>query len=52
MSRLARWWRFPRLCQYCARPLGRFAKILHVYTCKDCAARMSMGGGPTRRRYP
>jgi hypothetical protein len=37
-----------RPCQYCTRPLGRFAKLLHIYTCKYCAYRMQYGGGPMR----
>jgi len=37
-----------RLCQYCTARLGRFAKLLHVYTCKNCAYRMSMGTSPSK----
>lgn len=37
-----------RLCSYCGRPLGRFAKLLLQWTCGDCAYRMSMGGSPCR----
>jgi hypothetical protein len=37
-----------RLCQYCTDPLGRFAKLLHIYTCRNCAYRMSMGTSPSR----
>lgn len=37
-----------RPCQFCAEPLGRFAKMLHIYTCKHCAYRMSMGTSPAR----
>lgn len=37
-----------RLCQYCARPLRWYARLLHIYSCKDCAYRLSMGGYPMR----
>jgi hypothetical protein len=37
-----------RLCQYCETPLGRLAKLLHIYNCRDCAYRMSHGGQPLR----
>lgn len=37
-----------RLCQYCTTPLGRLAKLLHIYTCGTCAWRMSLGGAPKR----
>lgn len=37
-----------RRCQHCTRPLGRFAKLFWIWTCKNCAARMSMGGSPLR----
>jgi hypothetical protein len=35
-----------RLCQYCTAKLGRFAKLLFIVTCKNCAYRMSMGTSP------
>lgn len=38
-----------RPCQYCGDPLGRFARWLHIYTCKECAYRMSMGVAPRRK---
>jgi hypothetical protein len=37
-----------RLCQYCTRPLGRFAKLLGHWTCDGCVSRMQMGGSPMR----
>lgn len=37
-----------RLCQYCHDPLSRWAKLLHIYTCRNCAYRMSMGTSPRR----
>ena len=37
-----------RLCQYCTATFGRFAKLLHVYTCNNCAYRMSMGTSPSK----
>lgn len=39
-----------RLCQYCEYELSRWAKLLHIYTCKNCAYRMSMGTSPSRPR--
>lgn len=41
-----------RRCQYCTAPLGRLAKLLHIYTCNDCAWRMSLGGSPRRPDAP
>jgi hypothetical protein len=38
-----------RLCQYCTAKLGRFAKLLFIVTCKNCAYRMSMGTSPRSR---
>lgn len=38
-----------RPCQFCGDPLGRFAKVLHIYTCRNCAYRMSMGTSPRRK---
>lgn len=35
-----------RPCQYCERPLSRWAVLLHVWTCGDCAYRRAHGGGP------
>ena len=37
-----------RRCQYCTRPLGRFAKLLLRWTCDGCVYRMQVGGGPMR----
>lgn len=37
-----------RLCQYCTAKLGRFAKLLHVYTCDNCVYRMGMGTSPAK----
>jgi len=37
-----------RLCQYCRAPLSRWAKLLHVYACRNCVYRMSMGTSPSR----
>lgn len=41
-----------RPCQYCDRPLGRFARLLHVWMCNACASRLSMGGSPMPRMSP
>lgn len=41
-----------RRCQYCTDELGRFARLLHIYTCKNCAYRMSMGTSPSRPPAP
>ena len=41
-----------RRCQYCTSPLGRFAKLLHIYTCDSCAWRVSLGGSPNRPPAP
>lgn len=41
-----------RPCQYCHSPLGRFAKVLHIWTCRNCAYRMSMGTSPSRPPEP
>lgn len=38
-----------RLCQYCEDPMPWWSKLLHIYTCKNCAYRMSMGTSPRRR---
>jgi hypothetical protein len=37
-----------RLCQYCTRPLSRWAKVLLRWTCDNCVYRMSMGMPPRR----
>lgn len=39
-----------RRCQYCEEPLGWFAKLLHIYSCGNCAYRLSMGVRPNRPR--
>lgn len=37
-----------RLCQYCTRPLGRWAKVLWIWSCRGCAYRLSAGTSPMR----
>lgn len=37
-----------RRCQYCTRPLGRWARWLLTWTCRGCVNRLSMGGSPMR----
>ena len=37
-----------RLCQYCTAKLGRFAKLFYVWTCNNCAYRMSQGTTPAK----
>lgn len=35
-----------RLCQYCEKPLSRWANLLLRWSCDDCAARRARGGAP------